>query len=161
MECLNVQLAGLSRRPHPVLTSVTTTQDIPKIRLHLKFLTSDYPPYYPLARDQGTNDSYCRLCTSSCEDTKHILTECRATSDHREKLLPELLNTVASIDPNSKILDLLTMTNQVLTHFMLDCGSPNLPNSYRLSYSHPHIHRLSRDWCFTMNNARTNLLKTL
>ena len=82
MEYLNVQLAGLSGRPHPALTSVTTTRDIPKLRLHLKFLTGDYPSYHRLARDRGTNDSYCRLCTSPREDTKHILTECRATSDH-------------------------------------------------------------------------------
>ena len=134
MEYLNVQLAGLSGRPHPALTSVTTTRDIPKLRLHLKFLTGDYPSYHRLARDRGTNDSYCRLCTSPCEDTKHILTECRATSDLREKLLPELLNTVACINPNSKILDLTTMTNQVLTQFILDCGSLNLPKYYTLTH---------------------------
>ena len=43
MEYLNVQLAGMSGRPHPALTSMTTTCDEPKIRLHLKFLTGDYP----------------------------------------------------------------------------------------------------------------------
>ena len=164
MEFLNVQLLGLCGRPHPALSSVTTTRDIPKLRLHLKFLTGDYPSYNRLARDRGTNDPYCRLCSSPCEDTKHILTECRATADHREKLLPELLNTVASIDPFSKILDLSTLTTQVLTQFILDCGSLNLSNSYRLSYSHPHINevfRLSRDWCFAINSARTKLLKTL
>ena len=126
MEFLNVQLLGLCGRPHPALSSVTTTRDIPKLRLHLKFLTGDYPSYNRLARDRGKNDPYCRLCSSPCEDTKHILTECRATADHREKLLPELLNIVASIDPFSKILDLSTLTTQVLTQFILDCGSLNL-----------------------------------
>ena len=163
MEYLNVQLSGLNGRPHPALTSVTTTRDIPKLRLHLKFLTGDYPSYHRLAKDRGTNDSNCKLCGSPCEDTKHILTECRATSDQREKLLPELLNTIASINPHSKILDQETLTTQVLTQFILDCGSINLTNSYRLSYSHPRINevfRLSRDWCFAINNARIKLLKT-
>ena len=164
MEFLNVQLIGLGGRPHPALTSVTTTRDIPKLRIHLKFLTGDYPTSYRLARDRGTNDNYCRICSSSCEDTKHILVECRATSEYREKLLPELLNTVASIDPSSKILDITTVSSQVLTQFILDCTSLNLSNSCRLSYSHPRINevfRLSRDWCFALNNARSKFLRNL
>ena len=44
----------------------------------------------------------------------HILTECQATSNQCEKLLPELLNTIASIDRFSEILDLSTLTIQVL-----------------------------------------------
>ena len=51
-----------------------------------------------------------------------------------------------------------------LTQFILDCGSINLNNSYRLSYTHPGtqvVFRISRDWCFSIHNMRTKLLKQL
>ena len=164
MEFLNVQLSGLSGKPHPVLTSVCTTRDVTKLRIHLKFLTGDYPSNSRLAKDRGTNDPHCRLCASPLEDIQHILTECRATAEPRQRLLPDLFNTLHSISPDSKILDVSTLTNSVLTQFILDCGSPNLTNGYRLNYSQPgieEIFRISRDWCFTINNARLLLLKTL
>ena len=128
MEFLNVQLIGSSGPPHPALASVALTHDVPKLRMHLKFLTGDYPSFYRLAKDRGSNDPHCRLCSSQCEDIKHILTECRATSELRQKLLAELLNIVVCISPNSKILDPEARTNSVLTQFILDCGSPNLTN---------------------------------
>ena len=61
-------------------------------------------------------------------------------------------------------LDLSSLNTNILTQFILDCGSPNLSNDYRLSYSQPgifEVFRISRDWCFTINNARTKLLKEL
>ena len=103
-------MTGTVWKTHLALSYVATTRDTPKLRV----LTGAYQPYYRLARDQGTNDSNCRLCSSSCEDTRHILTECQATSNQCEKLLPELLNTIASIDRFSEILDLSTLTIQVL-----------------------------------------------
>ena len=139
------------------------TCDVDKLRMHLKFLTGDYPSFHRLGKDRGTNDPHCRLCSSQCEDIKHILTECRATSELRQKLLADLLNVIIGISPNSKLLDLTTLTNSVLTQFILDCGSPNLTNGYRLSYSQPGIEevfRLSRDWCFAVNSARIKLLKS-
>ena len=99
MEFLNVQLSGLSGYPHPAITAVTTTRDVTKLRIHLKFLTGDYLSNSRLAKDQGTNDP----------------AQCRATAEPRERLLPDLLNTVNSINPNSKILDLPNLTNSVLT----------------------------------------------
>ena len=41
MTYLNVELHGLSGRPHPILKNVCTTQDARKPRLHLKFLTCE------------------------------------------------------------------------------------------------------------------------
>ena len=113
MEFLNVQLSGLSGHLHPAITAVTMTRDVEKLRIRLKFLTGDYLSHSRLAKDQGTNDPACRQCASPFEDIKHILTECRATAEPRERLLPELLNTLNSIDPNSKILDLPNLTNSV------------------------------------------------
>ena len=164
MEYLNVELLGLSGKPHPVLSAVSTTREVSKLRVHLKFLSGDFLSYYRLATDRKTNDPHCRLCNSEVEDIKHILTECRGTAEVREKIFPDLLNVVATISPQSKILDPSSLTSKILTQFILDCGSPNLSNDYRLSYSQPgisEVFRLSRDWCFAVNNARMKLLKKL
>ena len=37
MKYLNVNLLGLNGRQHPVLLNITTTRDIPKLRIYLKF----------------------------------------------------------------------------------------------------------------------------
>ena len=98
MQYLNVELLGLSGKPHPLLTAMNTTRDVMKLRTHLKFLTGDFLSYERLANDRKSNDPHCRLCDTNCEDIKHILTECRGTSDIRERLFPELVNVVAAIN---------------------------------------------------------------
>ena len=90
------------------------------------------------------------------------MTERGGTSDIRERLYPDLANAVAAINPNSKVLHFSTMTTTTLTQFLLDCGSPNLSNDYRLDYSHPaisEVFRISRDWCYAVSNARTKRLR--
>ena len=130
---------------------------VPQNLMSMFYKTGDY-----LANDRKFNDPHCRLCDSTCEDIKHILTECRGTYDIRERLFPELVNVVAAINPTSKILNFSTLTTTTLTQFLLDCGSPNLSNDYRLNYSHPAIsdvYRISRDWCYAVSNARTKQLR--
>ena len=164
MTYLNVQLLGLSGKPHPALSNINTTRDVTRLRLHLKFLTGDYLSFQLLANDQSNKDPHCRLCQASCEDIKHILTECRSTADVRERIFPDLLNVVAEVNPNSGILNLPSLTSNILTQFILDCGSSNLNNDFRLSYAHPgtpEVFRIARDWCFAINNARIRLLKKL
>ena len=80
----------------------------------------------------------------------------------RERLLSDLLNTIAKLDPSCKILDQSTLTPHTLTQFILDCGSPNLTKDYHVSYQHPDISdlfRISRDWCHAVSSERTRLLK--
>ena len=164
MKYLNVNLLGLCGRPHPALLNIKTTRDTEKLRLHLKFLSGDFLTQQRIAKERKTSGPQCRICTAPEEDICHVLTTCRGTADVRERILPELLNTVAKANPCSGLLDLPELSMQTLTQFILDCGSPNLNNNIRLSYDHPitpEIFRISRDWCFSINNARTRLLKSL
>ena len=60
---------------------------------------------------------------------------CKATMDIRSRLLPELLiNVVAKVQPTCEILEILPPL-PVMTQFVLDCTSPNLSNSVRISLS--------------------------
>ena len=162
MTYLNVELFGLSGRQHPALFHVYDTREVMKMRLHLKFLTGDYLSFRRLAEDNGKQDTHCRICPADMEDIQHILVECRGTAEVRSRLLPELLNTVSVIQPCSGILDHQHLSPRDLTQFILDCGSFNLINKYRLSYENPgifEIYRVARNWCFGIHNERKRILK--
>ena len=128
LQYFNVQLLGLTGKPHASILSAQDIQSVEKLRIHLKFLTGDFLRYAKLARDQGCG-SHCRLCSAPIEHTQHILTECRGTSEVRERLYPELVNLVADIAPQSSLLDQSATQDCLLTQFILDPASLNLPNS--------------------------------
>ena len=91
MEYLNVQVQGLTGTPHPALHSIYCTQDVRRLRHHVKFLTGDIMTAERLAIDNGTSPK-CKLCEAPVESTKHALTQCAATADIHRTMLPELLN---------------------------------------------------------------------
>ena len=139
---LNIQMTGLSGRPHPILSGVLTSHEAVKSRAHVKMLAGDYLCYATLAIERGS-DPQCRLCPSTTgrpapsEDIIHILTRCRGTEDTRWRMVPELLNTVAKFFPSNAILS--QHDHQVLTQFILDCSSPNLPTSTRIDPNHLNL----------------------
>ena len=52
---LNVQTIGLTGRPHPVLSGVLTTREVPHLRIHIKMLSGDYPCYSYLGSDRNND----------------------------------------------------------------------------------------------------------
>ena len=42
MKYLNVSVLGLSGRPHPAITGVTTSHEVKKMRPHIKMLSGNY-----------------------------------------------------------------------------------------------------------------------
>ena len=162
MNYLNVQLSGLSGHPHPALLSSFTTHDVRKLRHHLKFLTGDVLTAERQALDQPHLNPACKLCPAPApvESLEHVLTSCRATSEIRDRIYPELLNVLAEVQPNSLILE--EPHSPHLTQFILDCSSINLPEGYRIPAHNPgisSIFALSRDWCTAVSNERTWQLK--
>ena len=95
------------------------------------------------------------------DSIEHVLLSCRATDSVRSRLIPDLLNTVASVDPTNGILENLPPV-PIMTQFVLDCTSFNLPDPYRISALNSRvseIFRISRDWCFGISSERLRLLK--
>ena len=87
---------------------------------------------------------------------------CRALSDVRDRLYPELLNTVVQVQPNNDIIRAANHTPDILAQFILDCTSTNLPEAYRIPAHNPKISRvfrISRDWCFAISSERSRQLK--
>ena len=164
---LNIQAIGLSGRPYPVLAWVLTTQDVMTIRPHLKMLAGDYICYAYLAHDRGV-DPHCRMCKSlsshpaPAEDLVHLLTRCRATADTRDRVLPELFNTVSKYIPSNALLT--STAHHHLTQFILDCSSLNLPANIRVNPNRPGFNDIARQCSTTINaihNHRTRLVKAM
>ena len=116
----NVQLHGLSGRGHPSL-SVHSTEDVKKLRL---------------CPDQPSISPACSLCHAILDFTEHVLVTCVATSSVRSRLLPELLNTISKVKPISGILG-NNASAEVMTQFLLDCSSFNIPDSVRIPVHNP------------------------
>ena len=118
------------------------------LRPHLRMLSGDYPSYSNIAHDRGL-EGHCRLCQQisphylPSEDTMHILTRCLATADTRQRLIPDLFNTLSQFAPNHIFLT-LTPSHDSLTQFILDCTSLNLSNSARIPSSHPGYKNITR-----------------
>ena len=163
MKYLNVQLCGLSGTTHPVLHNIHTMQDAKKLRLHLKFLTCDILTNERLFQDNSITSPACSICLAPVESIEHVVVVCKATNEVRSRLLPELLNSVAKVQPNCGIL-LPNPEPSVLTQFIIDCTSLNLPNTFRIPSHNPGVSticNISRDWCFSICNERSRRLELL
>jgi hypothetical protein len=164
MQYLNVQLNGLSGAPHPCLLNIITTQDVKKLRLHLKFLTGDFLTNERLNLDQPNLSPACQLCHAPVESSEHVLVVCKATQEVRSRLIPDLMNTVAQVQPTCKLLESHPPQASILAQFLLDCSSLNLPDSFRVPAHNPAISAIfnvSRNWTFSISSARSRLLKLL
>ena len=161
---LNVQTVGLSGQPHPMFRWVSSTRDVTRVRPHVKMLSGDYLCYANLAHDRDT-DPHCCLCLlvpAPKEDLVHVLTMCSATRDTRSRLMPDLFNTIASFYPSNGLLN--HTPHSVLTQFILDCSSLNLPADIRVPPAHPGYVDISRqcsNLIFTLHKDRTRQLKAM
>ena len=139
------------------------------MRPHIKMLTGDYQCFAYLAQDRGM-EPHCRLCRllldaqdqAPAEDIEHLLTSCRATADTRSRIMPEILNALTTSFPSNR---LLTKPNHImLTQFLLDPCSMNLPNDIRLPPEHMNFTLITK-LCCSLTNAlhkdRTRQLKAM
>ena len=163
MTYLNIQLHGLSGRPHSVLQNICTTQDAKKLGLHLKFLTCDILTNERRSEDQPGVSPACDFCDDPIDSIEHALVCCKAIADIRGRLFPELMNTVAKVQPMSKILHYQPPAS-ILTQFVLDCTSFNLPDDIRIPVHNPGVsavHSICRDWCYAVDSERSRMLRAL
>ena len=169
---LNVQTLGLSGRLHPTIAWLQTTQDVAIVRPHVKMLTGDYQCSAYHGSDRGLDPS-CKLCLQSqCqptpqpappEDLVHLLSQCRATADTRGRYLPNLLNLISIHLPSNGIL-YHHLIPGLLTQFLLDCSSLNLPADIRIPPKHPSFTLITRQcsvMIYGIHRDRCNQLKTI
>ena len=162
---LNVNIKGLNGRPHVVLDYSTNTKDVQRLHSHLKLLCNDLYTYETKATFHG-GSSNCRLCKpdsppcSNVENVNHIISECQAYSDIRNRILFQMEIVVRKSENKVNFSNIMT-NDGLLTQFVLDCTSLNLPD--RISPSDEIFERvlnLSRDYCYSICKKRLSLLKS-
>ena len=156
MKYLNVSVTGLRGKKHPALYGIFTTHEVKKSRIHLKMLSGDYLTFEKKARRSG-GSPHCRSCLETPaknESFTHILTECNAYTDIRERIFPEYYEACRTTKSKLNFLDICENDN-TLTQFILDPSSLNLKNRVHMSDEALHtLFKISRDYCFTINSRR-------
>ena len=166
MSYLNIGTKGLNGRFHPALQGVTTSQGVSKMRAHIKMLCQDLYTYEIKAAYQGGSPN-CRLCLASSqnkeytENIEHIVSVCSAYTEVRCRILEEMKH----ICENSKSgiqFDELKQNSSLLTQFILDCCSLNLPQRFNIDDQEcQKIFQLSRDLCHYIRKRRMEILNNL
>jgi len=163
MKFLNVNLKGLNGRPHPILSNINTTREAMKARSHIKSLCDDVYTYEKRAKFSG-GESTCRLCISqdeTDEDIVHIIAKCSAYEDIRSQILLEM-KVACEIELPESYFEEILEDEILLTQFVLDCTSFNLPKRIcPESGLFLTIPGLSRDICYKIAKVRSEKLKLL
>ena len=162
MQYLNVSLSGLRGRHHPALANIITTSQVQKSRIHLKMLSGDYFTYEMKSKQSG-GSPHCRCCCSTSpppqENLEHILTNCEAYSEIRERIVVEFKTLCLKSKSNIQF-DEIYSDNETFCQFILDPASFNL--KMRIHMNDPilgELFNLSRHYCFAINAARLRILK--
>ena len=120
-------------------------------------LSGDYFTY-EIKSSQSGGSSHCRCCdTGKTESLLHIITECNAYQEIRNRIYKEIQ---ALVNKSNLRIEEIFENKQHLTQFILDPSSLNLP--YRMNQSDTNLREmmtLSRDYCFALNSQRIKILK--
>ena len=119
---------------------------------------------YEIRANQSGGAPHCRCCSQPnqlvkpSENLTHILTECAAYSDIRDRIFPEY----SLLCQQSKMITFedIYSNKANLCQFILEPCSLNLPN--RVSIKDPNLNQffnLSRDLCFAVHSRRMKILK--
>ena len=170
MEYLNVTNLSVNGPPHPVLRNVVAASDVIKLRVQVKFLAGDYLTY-SLSHSHGNGKSpHCRLCSSGDsspeESVTHIISQCSALDVVRSRLVSEVSDVVQHLSPKEWNRNLILLNDpKILTQYVLDCTSPNLPKSLQVpprdSEKTISVFKVTRDFCFAIHKERMRQLKLL
>ena len=161
MKYLNVSLAGLRGKHHPSLSNLITTEEVRKLRPHLKILTGDYLTYQTKFDQTNKGNPLCKICRNENETICHIMAICPAFNPIRNRIKDEMAELCKASKGNLDFQQ-ISENPETLTQFILDPTSFNLIR--RLNLSDPlvvQMFKLSRDICHSIHKTRTKLLEEL
>ena len=94
-----------------------------------------------------------------------LLTECEGTKETRERVMESFVANLNVMNNNSlPLTQEILQDKPILTQFILDCSSMNLPNNLRVNINDRTITDViwaARDFCYAIHNERMRQLKEL
>ena len=161
MVYLNVNLSSLRGKSHPCLSNVITSQEVKKLRPHLKFLSGDYLTHQTQFQRTHKGTPLCKICELENETVSHILAICPYYETTRRRIVSEIF-TVCKLAKTQLNTNAIIQDPEDLTQFILDPTSFNLENRvHRDDPIVPMLFKLSRDMCYFIHNARMKRLQEL
>ena len=161
MDFLHVDLTGLRGRHHPAITNIKTTDEVQKLRPHLKMLCGNLLTYGMKYDQSGQGSPRCRLCECKYESVSHIIGSCPQFSDIRIKILKEF-SEILETSKNSLKIEEFSNCEVALTQLVLDPSSMNLHARVHMTDPVlPELFKVSRDLCAAICKRRLNLLNGL
>ena len=139
-----------------------TTDEVRKLRPHLKFLSGDYLTYQVKFDQTQKGSPLCKICSLDNETVCHIITICPEYDEMRKRILHEF-KEMCRLSPSLQV-DFQSLVNnpETLNQFLLDPTSFNL--EHRVHRNDPivqHLFKISRDLCYSIHNRRMKTLLEL
>ena len=161
MKYLNVSLTGLRGRHHPSIANIKTTEEVKKMRPHLKMLCGNLLTYGMKFEQTGLGSARCRLCDNPYESVSHIVSSCPCYNDVRTEILEEFSENLSK-SKNCLNIQQFSSSETTLTQLILDPSSMNL--EFRVHIQDPILSKLfslSRDLCYAIIKRRSDLLSNM
>ena len=161
MDYLHVEMTGLRGRHHPAIVNIKTTEEVQKMRPHLKMLCGNLLTYGMKYEQTGQGSPRCRIFEYEYESDSHILGSCPKFSEIRRKILKEF-GEILQKSKNGLKLEDFSDCEKALTQLVLDPSSMNLETRVHLSDPIlPELFNVSRDLCAALCKRILNLLNEL
>ena len=152
-------------KPHPIWsTAGSSAYEISRAVQQARFLSGRYKSA-SLTKHWSSNnrEGYCGVsttCYNQPETIEHILVQCSAYSECRQRLYSLWLST-QNIVAHNLVCEALSSDTEYLVQFLLDCSV--LPHVISATQSHgPEIlnilFHLTRSWCFSIHRQRMKML---
>ena len=158
----NVNLFSLRGRHHPCLKNIIAIEDVKKVRAHLKFLCGDYFTYEVRYNQTGKGSSLCKICYLESESICHIVSRCTEYESIRTRITSEVKEILSKMNLSNPLK--IFENENLFTQFILDPSSFNLDSDCRVNINDPmltDLFKLSRDFCYSIDNTRKRKLKQL
>ena len=146
-------------RCHNVVNHIRNPREVTRATIKTQMITGSYMLQTSRMRFSQVTSDTCLTCGEGSEDLTHMLLHCHATSEVRQRYLPAIKKSIPCVyHHRNRVLQ----DGKLLTHFIMDFTHPVITELFEIPPGyHESIEQLSRDFCFAVHIARSQLHESL
>ena len=154
-------------RPHPIWsTAGSSPASVSMATIQCRMLSGRYRTQLLCSHWTTNKSEFCLLssaCSSLTEDIPHILTQCYALQETREKLMNFTIKHCAKVTPRTRhiIEKYCKMSSSLFCQFLLDCSIlPEVISAVQIEGNRVlnDLFRLTRTWIYSLHKERMKRL---